>query len=147
MALRPAQHDEFEDLLREAHEAEQAGVFRPTQVDIGGLVSRPVRSPSLRLYRLVLAGVPMAACVALFLGLAAFWNAGNPSSRNPNGNASVRHPVADPAARCEALENLRACFSGPGIPAGSDCQCGDKDADGDVDLRDLGMFQMGDAAP
>ena len=145
MELRPVHSDEFEALMREVSEAARAGAFGSTKVDVEGLMARPVSRPSLRLFRFAVAGLPMAACLALFLGLAAFWKSGSPPSSGLEGNVSIGGTGSTPAERCETLENLRQCFSGPGVLARADCRCVDKDADGDVDLRDLGMFQLEEA--
>lgn len=39
------------------------------------------------------------------------------------------------------ISPLGGCLSGPGSTAGNGCDCADDDADGDIDLRDVGTFQ------
>lgn len=147
MALKPVHTDEFDALLREAFEAERAGVFGRTPLDAGRLMANPSGSP-MRGYRFILAGLPIAASLALFLGMAMFWKAGGKTGGAfPNSNASLSGQNGGAAERCETLENLRACFSGPGLFAKTDCSCVDFDADGDVDLHDYGMFRIGEPVP
>ena len=85
----------------------------------------------------------MAASVALFVGLASFWRVGHQPGGAPfSGNGSISAGAPDAIERCQTLENLYACFSGPGVRARLDCGCVDADADGDVDLRDVGSFRL-----
>ena len=146
MLHHPSQPGEFDRLMLETAEAERAGVFERTPVDAESLLAEPVPAGPAHWYRHVLVGLPLAACIAMFFGVATLWWAGS-----EGGDALINGPAAVPAfngtatspvERCRNVENLRNCFGGPGILVDSECRCVDFDEDGDVDLRDMGAFQL-----
>ena len=137
---------QFERLMREAREADQAGVFSSTPVDVVALVAEPVLTGPAHWYRHVLVGLPLAACIAMFFGVATLWQAGSGTGDSIiNGTTAVSTlggTGVSSIEQCQNLDTFRTCFCGPGIPVGEECRCVDFDGDGDVDLRDMGSFQL-----
>lgn len=146
MLHRPGQFDEFERLMLDTAEAKQAGVFHSTPIDVESLVGESGRVGATHWYRHVLVGLPLAACIAMFFGVATLWEAGSRTGDGfSNGTTAVSTlggAAASPAGRCQNMENFQTCFRGPGVLVGGDCRCVDFDGDGDVDLRDMGAFQL-----
>ena len=146
MAQERNQLDELDRLMLEAAEAQQAGVFGSTPIDVEALVAKPVLAGPAYWYQHLLVGLPLAACIAMFFGIAALWHAGSgPGDDLTNGTTAVSTfggTVVSAIERCQTPENLRNCLSGPGTPVSNECRCVDFDGDGDVDLRDLGAFQV-----
>ncbi|MCP4592762.1 MAG: hypothetical protein GY842_18660 [bacterium] len=138
---------QFDRLMIEAVEAHQAGVFASTPVDIESLVPQPVLQSPAAWYRHALVGLPLAACIAMFLGVATIWQTANTGTGESmlNGSTSVSTFGASAGTKlegCQNPENFRTCFAGPGVVVPGDCRCVDFDGDGDVDLRDMGAFQV-----
>ncbi len=159
---------DFEDLLRMAVEAEQAGVFRPTPADPAAIMSDPHRNATrddasrqatresesgfaghrlvLRLGRL--AG-SLAACLVIAVGISQIWPAGGgQSSHVANLSQSTGATMlVDSVERCSSDFTLfNTCFTGPSIDGlTSDCRCVDFDRDGDVDFADFGLMQRASA--
>ncbi len=146
MVYERSQFDEFDRLMLEAKEAEQAGVFELTPVDVEALVAEPVTIGPAHWYRHVLVGLPLAACIAMFFGVATLWQTGSGTGEVLiTGTAAVSTfggAIATTVERCQTMENFRFCFAGPDVPVGGECRCVDFDGDGDVDLRDMGAFQV-----
>jgi hypothetical protein len=147
MTQRTIQLDAFDRLMLDVAEAERLGVFGSTAVDVESLMAPPVvLAGPTHWYRHVLVGLPLAACIAMFFGVATLWRTGSVGHQallNQTAAVSTLGGTAtSPAERCPTLETLRSCFGGPGTPVGADCQCVDFDDDGDVDLRDMGSFQL-----
>lgn len=141
------QFDDFERLMLEAADAQRAGVFERTRVDVEALVGEPARHA--RWYRHILVGLPVAACIAMFFGVATMWRAGSHDGEaGLNGTAvsTFGAGMVSPAEGCQNYQTFRACFGGPGILVGSECRCVDFDRDGDVDLADMGGLQMSKVA-
>ncbi|MFH0983407.1 MAG: hypothetical protein V2A79_17960 [Planctomycetota bacterium] len=137
---------QFDRLMLEAADADRAGVFRVTPIDVEALVGESASIGRARWYRHVLVGLPLAACIAMFFGVATLWRAGS-GTRDVliNGGTAISTfggTMASPVERCEGMENFRACFHGPGILVDPECRCVDFDEDGDVDLHDMGFFQL-----
>lgn len=146
MGHEQSQFDEFDRLMLEASTAGRAGVFGTTPVDVESLVAQPVLSGPAHWYRHVLVGLPLAACIAMFFGVVALWENGSGTGNVlTNGSAAVSTlggTVASPVENCRSMENFQSCLAGPGIMVPAECRCVDFDDDGDVDLRDMGVFQV-----
>lgn len=120
---------DIEALLRELHEGETAGVFRPTAVDrVRAAVAHSARRTRLTEWAWRCAAA--AACVALGIW---GWDAFSPRGQNVNKMVS--------AARGGGLDVAR-CLTGPGVAADPDCLSLDLDQDGDVDLADIRRMQL-----
>lgn len=130
----------FETLIAEAREADRAGVFARTRVDFGALAEAPRSSLLLRFYERAMVGLPLAACVAIVVGIAS-WGI----KPGPVDHRSAL--VFDNGGELEAVVDacgpdvFARCVSGPGQPLAPGCGCADLDSDGDVDLRDLSSYQ------
>jgi len=133
-----AENTRFERLIAEAVAASQAGVFMRTPVDVAALAAAPAARGSA-LYQRILVGLPVAACLAAALGLAALWGVSGNGGSGSGPLASFQPMAADGAEFDARL--LVNCLSGPSASVSNGCSAADFDADGDVDLRDLGEYQ------
>jgi hypothetical protein len=147
----PGDLDPVEQLMLEAGEARQAGVFRRTSVDLSALKASPkadagwgaAGSNWFRRHRHAWVGLPVAACLALIAFLGVVHN-GEHGSRLvtvsvPESGASL----GSQAVAYGPAEMLKSCLTGPGQgPVPPECACADVDGDGDVDLRDFGELQV-----
>jgi hypothetical protein len=143
--------DPIEQLLLEAAEARQAGVFGRSSVDPSVLGASPlvdagqgaVRPSWFRRHRHAWVGLPVAACLALIAFLGVVHN----GQQGPEF-AAVSAPESEPSVATQAVayapaEALKSCLTGPGQgPVPPECACADVDGDGDVDLRDFGELQV-----
>jgi hypothetical protein len=146
MVREPSQFNDFDRLMLEAGQAKRAGVFASTPLDMEALMAEPVPAGPARWYRHILVGLPLAACIAMFFGVATMWRTGSGTGDVLlNGTTAVSTfgvATTSPAERCQTLENFRTCFRGPETLVDAECRCVDFDGDGDVDLRDMGTFQL-----
>ena len=129
------QDDRMQALLSELRQAERAKVFEPTPVLAGQLAERMRKGSQPSRARRLLIGLQAAACVALVVGVASWWQLGQAGSML-SGNAGG-------AGSCsQAASLLAGCLAGP-TGAGISGGCGglDYDTDGDVDLADFGAYQ------
>ena len=153
--MNPQSHnlDPIEQIMLEADQAGQAGVFRRTPVDAGSLLARgpAVRASWFRRHHHALVGLPVAACLALVTVLGTLHYGGGPASdmtpvavNQAAGPGSFDAVASQPTLNRQA-EVLFSCFTGPGQgPIPSECSSADYDGDGDVDLVDFGEFQLAD---
>lgn len=147
---------EFEDLLRLALEADEAGVFRSTPADACSIMAKAQQEVAgetvvttksgsvLRFGRLV---APLAACVMIVVGISQMWptNSGQPTMTSSQFANSTM--MVDSVEKCSADFTLfQTCFTGPSLDGlTSDCKCADLDRDGDVDFADFGLMQRASA--
>lgn len=133
----------FEQLLLNAVQAEQAGVFDSTPVDAAELLESGSARKSgrnrgwLHVARVV---TPLAACLGLWVGFnqTGLWA---PVVPVPSVE-SVGNSLVNGEAICYDFTMFERCFTGPGSGSASgDCACADLDNDGDVDFADFGRFQ------
>ncbi|MCK4661156.1 MAG: hypothetical protein KAV82_16670 [Phycisphaerae bacterium] len=150
MEHKQSQFDEFDRLMLDLAEARQAGVFDATPIEVESLMAPPVLSGPAHWYRHVLVGLPLAACIAMFFGVATLWKASSETgNRVITGTAAISSfgsSMTTPIEQCQTMDDLRTCFRGPGILVDGGCRCADFDGDGDVDLRDMGAFQLDQTA-
>ncbi len=139
MTHKPKQLDGVESMLLELDAVEQAGVFQRTAIDAVGLVSEPVPVNQSSRLRILLRLAPVAATVALAVGV---W-----SLQSNDGINSTAQPGSGSGSMASASfascgDGFLGCFTGPtdGVPA--DCQSHDYDSDGDVDLADFSTYQL-----
>jgi hypothetical protein len=116
---------ELESSLLELRQAENAGVFRPTRVDARQLMrSGPPRRLAIR----------WAAAAALLLAVGTVWTTmfymNLTKLRDGRGGGAL------------ASVSITDCLAGPRGSQPGHCLAYDLDADGDVDLADLGSFQL-----
>lgn len=142
--------DPVEQLMLEAGEARQAGVFGRTSVDPSMLRTSPIADAVLstarpnwfRRHRHAWVGLPVAACLALI----AFVGVVHNGEHGPEF-ATVSAPESGASLPTQALaygpgDVLKSCLTGPGQgPVSPECAYADVDGDGDVDLRDFGELQ------
>lgn len=136
---------EFSRLVAQAADAERAGVFSSTDLDVAGLMAGSAGSRLARLYEKALVGLPLAACLGVVVGIASF------AVRNGGDAENVRIALLDTNGQVDSAVGLNGmlvdtsavfqCVSGPSEAASSECQFADMDADGDVDLLDVGSYQ------
>jgi hypothetical protein len=129
----------LERLIAQVRSAEQAGVFSRTPVDVVALLDRPVASrPVRRLYEWTLVGLPLAACLAIVVGMTAMFAGSDGVSRMAAPMAT--HPASTPGMPLSP-EAILECVTGPGMQVSPECSAADLDHDGDVDLLDYSSFQ------
>lgn len=133
---------DLERLLLHATQAELAGVFRKTPVDPASIMAQTRgRRGWLRGARIAM---PIAACVALWFGLAETGSLA-PDVAVPVSAviSNTGSGVVEGGSDCVSLAMLNSCLTGPGVTTLSrDCACADLDRDGDVDFADFGRFQQ-----
>lgn len=149
--------DEFERLLQEAVQAENAGVFSKSPVDPVGLLASPaaegastrtvrVGGPtgSHRWRRVARVAVPIAACAVIWFGLRS-GGLGPSQVAEPAVQSTVLNAedaLADGDLDCQDLSLFNRCITGPVVGSLTwKCACVDIDQDGDVDLVDFGHLQ------
>jgi hypothetical protein len=129
----------LEQLIAQVRSAELAGVFARSRVDVQALMARPVaRRPMHRVYEWSLVGLPLAACLAIVVGMATMF-VGSPSHLAPSPLTRM-DASADQTAVLSA-EMISDCVTGPGMHVSDACTTADLDHDGDVDLLDYSSFQ------
>ena len=119
-------HEPIESRLLELHEAQRAGVFRPTRIDAAGLL----RSPAARTWSW--GRVRWAAAAAVLLA-AVTW-----SGFFYFNLAELR----DGRPQLLAAGSIADCLSGPRSTLSAQCRPFDLDQDGDVDIADLSSYQV-----
>jgi hypothetical protein len=141
--MQASEQDEamrIEALLLEWREAEQCNLFRATPLRAEALRHAKAARPQPLVFRLAVAGLAMAACLALF-ALALTWRAGDHAriaSNNTTGSGLV-----DSSDSLLATLRFSGCVAGPKTdPVSSDCASVDFDRDGDVDLADYSAVQV-----
>ena len=140
MARLSDNNADFEMLIAEAREADRAGVFARTRVDLEALAEAPRSSLLIRFYERAMVGLPLAACVAIVVGIASWGIRSGPVDHR---SALVFENAGELETVVEACgpDVFARCVSGPGQPIGPGCGCADLDSDGDVDLWDLSSYQ------
>ena len=138
----PSDNTRLELLIAETRLAGHAGVFRQTELDMASLLETPRPSRLVRFYERAVVGLPIAACLAIVVGIATM----KPESANvtkPTPLATLSHPATGQAKyELCSMDIIAQCVAGPNTPAVGECMCADLDSDGDVDLRDLGSYQL-----
>jgi hypothetical protein len=137
----PSDNTRVELLIAEARAAGDAGVFRRTDLDYASLLEQPRPSRLVRFYERAIVGLPIAACLAIVVGIAATEDRSSTGSK-PTPLASLHHSATTQAgySLC-SMDLIAECVAGPNTPATGECACADLDRDGDVDLSDLGSYQ------
>ena len=143
MSDERSQLDPIESTLVELRAAETAGVFGRTRVDAEGLLRNcsPARTTSP--WRFALRWVPVAAAVALVVGV---WGTMFAWRTDDGRSGSAGVPTRSAMARNMNGEFV-GCFAGPSEQRAADCLSYDYDSDGDVDLADFRAYQVAYAGP
>ncbi len=138
MSRNATDNTKLELLIAEARAAEKAGVFSRTPMDVAALIQQPETSRWIRVYERALVALPLAACLALVVGIASMMG-------GPAGPDIATTPMVSPAAAPSngpcSPDVIAACLAGPNMAVSDECRCADFDADGDVDLLDLSSYQ------
>lgn len=148
--IRSLETTDFAELVAEAAAAERAGVFDRTELNLSALmadseavtaqVSESRHSRVVRVYERIMVGLPLAACLGLVIGLATL------ASRSPDMHGNQFALLGSNGAgdtggsQCD-VRTMFQCLSGPDRPVSAECGAADLDADGDVDMLDIGSFQ------
>jgi hypothetical protein len=123
------QLDVIETALLELEAADAAGAFERTSVDgrsilaVGPDAARTTLSARRRALRVVLRSLPVAAALALVVGV---WG----------------WMFSAELSRISGQVNFQKCFGGPTSARMTECSEHDYDADGDVDLADFSAYQL-----
>ena len=144
-----AYNTNLERLIAEVHAAREAGVFNRTNLDVAALnaavlADPPAPSWGVRFYERALVGLPLAACLAIVIGIGSM--IGGPTGNKIGSVAPSPLAALDTNGEPYAVEShgigfIAGCFSGPGEPVAPGCGSADLDRDGDVDLIDFGSYQ------
>lgn len=128
----------LERLIAELRSAEEVGVFARSRVDVAALAASaasPAPSRLVMFYERALVVVPLAACLAVVIGIASL--AGNPMDAGLS-----QTPIASVApAMTPGVDLVASCLSGPGAQVSDVCSAADFDGDGDVDMLDMSSYQ------
>ena len=116
------QRDELERLIGEVQEADRAGVFARTPVDLSPTVMVKTVGPGYgyRVRNRLFIGLQVAACIALVAGLATLWQ---PWSQSPTVDGVRTTSGSDVASvvaptHCGRPETLIHCFLRSGTSGG-----------------------------
>ena len=132
---RPIEH-----ALLELHEAEAAGVFERTAVDAKPLLNTGEFSSRARFAQWSIVGLPVAACLALAIGVGSWMFQGEFARIR-----AIRDGRATVVAMADGVD-FTNCLAGPGVDVVNGCATLDYDLDGDVDLVDFRSYQLAFAA-
>lgn len=138
MSLNQLHFDPLESALLETERVDRAGVFRPTPVSARHLL-RGKRVLHSTFFRMKWVASALAACLALTV-TAWVWLGTNglPIAGPSPGVENV------PARPGEAKHPFVNCLTGPLAAAGGvPCDVNDMDGDGDIDLADFSLSQLG----
>ncbi len=128
----------LEKALLELDAAERASLFQRTSLDTQRLLARSPQPERAAAWRLALRLLPVAAVVAITIGVWSWMFTHEPSAlRGPN---TVATAPADAYGGSDG--SFYECFGGPSEAPATGCREYDYDADGDVDLADFGTFQL-----
>ena len=128
----------LEKALLELDAAERAGLFQRTSLDTQRLLARSLQPERAAAWRLALRLLPVAAAVAMAIGVWSWMFTHEPSA--PRGPDTVATAPADAFGGSDG--SFYECFGGPSEAPATGCREFDYDADGDVDLADFGTFQL-----
>lgn len=149
-------HVNLANLVAEAIDAEAAGVFTPTELDMAAVMdvqagTRAVGSSQrsrrhalfARFVEKAMVGLPLAACVAIVVGIASMSVRLSPDSGSfvMLGSNGLDSKGLGAMQACD-MQVFARCLTGPGQAVPADCGCVDLDDDGDVDLSDMGSYQQ-----
>ena len=130
--------ENLEKALLELDAAEKAGLFQSTSLDPQRLLAHSLPPQRAAAWRLAWRLLPVAALVALAIGLWSWMFTQGPGARRtPN---AVATGLAGAYGGGDG--SFYQCFGGPNEAAARGCREHDYDADGDVDLADFGTFQL-----
>jgi len=144
------------NLVAEAIDAEAAGVFAPTNLDVaavmgaqtGGNAASSTRfsrrhAMFARFVERAMVGLPLAACLGIVVGIASMSVRLSPDSGSfvMLGSNGLDSKGLGAMQACD-MQVFARCFTGPGQAVPADCGCVDLDGDGDVDLSDMGSYQQ-----
>jgi hypothetical protein len=125
----------LERLIAEVRSADEVGVFARSQVDVAALAASPAPSRLVMFYERALVVLPLAACLAVVIGIASL--AGNPMDAGLS-----QTPIASVAPGISpGVDLVASCLSGPGAHVSDTCSVADFDGDGDVDMLDMSSYQ------
>ncbi len=137
---------QLEAMLVEARDAERAGVFGRTKLDIAAVVTDAAvdRRSWVARHRQALIGLPVAACLAFVAVLGTLeFGGGTTVDLAP---IAQQNPIPPRVISDRPADLLLSCFTGPGQrPVSSECTAADYDGDGDIDLLDYGALQLAKA--
>ena len=132
--------DSIEAALLELDAAERAGLFEPTRLDSGMLLTADVGGRDTGHGRRTLRWLSIASAAAVVLFVwGSMFSAQLDSLRKSDRVADAS--LVDANSGCDG--SFVHCFSGPTQLVLAGCVSHDYDADGDVDLADFSTFQRG----
>lgn len=133
----------IEEAMLELRDAEAAGVFGRTPVDVGAVLLRDgARATArFRMGRWRAVGMPLAACVVLAVGVA------GGVFKSQLGHRGVGAGAGGGMVPGASGVDFATCLHGPGVSVAGACRAHDYDADGDVDLLDFRSYQTVFPAP
>ena len=131
MSQQRHHQDDVETLLLELDEADQAGVFHRTQVDVTALLA-PVAKPSPSRLLVLRRFVPAAVAAVMVIGVST-WMFRHDAIPQTEPVVAVATPTSD--------YPFSLCMNGPGSSSAR-CRVHDYDGDGDVDLADYRLLQL-----
>ena len=138
------QLDGVEEALLELDAAEKAGLFRRTHIDTSELTASPVPVDRPGLSRLALRLLPVAAALAMAVGV---WTWMSRVETNSTNHPPTAITSLASAGFHSCYGSFHGCLAGPkdGVPP--ECLAHDYDSDGDVDLADFRAYQVTCASP
>lgn len=150
MTRDPEHLDPLEALLREAAAAEQAGVFRATELNAERLLRESSQAPVPLSVSIGRKWIPVAAAIGIAAILWPVMYSREFSNIREEVRLAQHSAVGDGAAGGSDVvlaSHISGCVAGPEAGGGQPCHDYDFDADGDIDLADFSRYQLAYAVP
>lgn len=145
MARESGHLDPIEALLRDAAAAEEAGVFRGTELNAERVLRESSEIPVPLRVTIGRKWIPVAAAI----GIAAILWPVLYAMEFTNIRDKVRLAQEDAAGDGAVVlaSHISGCVAGPEARSGQHCDDVDYDTDGDIDLADFSRYQLAYAVP
>jgi len=137
--------DPIEALLREAAAAEEAGVFRGTELNAERLLRESASAPVPLGVTIGRKWIPVAAAIVI---AAILWPVlYSMEFSDIREKARLAQQDAGNGDAVVLASHISGCVAGPDAGGGQPCHDYDYDADGDIDLADFSRYQLAYVVP
>jgi len=135
----------IEALLRESAAADEAGVFRSTELNAERVLRESSHAPVPLSVTIGRKWIPVAAAIGI---AAVLWPVlYSMEFADIREKTRVAQQNAAENGSVVLASNISGCVAGPDGASGQPCENYDYDADGDIDLADYSRYQLAYALP